>query len=90
MVNNTGVSDTNDLQTSNINAHYRSYTEANKAIIKSPMALPQECVGVTHNPEVPGRDQRTEFLRDTGFFCLAAVTVGIHLSERLYKHSHIY
>ena len=55
VVNTTGTSNRNDAHTDNNNACYRSYAEATRETIKSPMASPQDFVGGTRNPEVPGR-----------------------------------
>ena len=47
-------------------------------------------IGVTNNPEVPGRAQRTGFLIATVLSCLAALTVSVWQSDRLYNHRYVY
>ena len=49
LVKTTGVSDTNVLQADNPNAHFRSYTEGTRAVIKYPMYLQEEFFGGIQN-----------------------------------------
>ena len=83
MGNTTGVSDTNFVQKVNPNARYRSYTESNRATIKSSMDSLEECLGETQITEVPVRDLRTVFPGAKEFYCLTAVTGAVHILDRL-------
>ena len=63
--NNAGVSNTNYVHTGRNSYHYRSNTEATRAMIKYPIASQQEFIGGVSNPGVPGRAQRTGLPRGT-------------------------
>ena len=86
LVNATGFSNKNDINTGKSNACYSSYSEATKSTIKSIVASLQYCVGGNQNPEVPGRYQRTVFPRYPLFSCLTALMVAVWKSYRLYNH----
>ena len=82
--NTIGVSNTNTcIHTGGTNTYYISYAESTIATIISHMASPQECVGVTNNPGVPGRVRIMGFARITGVSHLTAVTGAVRQSDRI-------
>ena len=83
MDNFKGVSDTNGVHKVNSNACYMSYDEANRATIKSSVALLQECFEVTNNSEVTGRDQNMGLPRSMELSNMVAVTGDVRQSDRV-------
>ena len=83
MVKTTVVSDTNYSQTGKNNSSYSPYAESTRATIKYFMASPQEYVGGTQSPKIPGRDQRTGSQRAMKFSNLTEVTGVVRPLDRL-------
>ena len=54
------------------------------------MASMHECVGGTQNPVVPGRSQRTKFLRVMGVSFMMEAIGYVQQLDRMYNHIHIY
>ena len=88
--NTTGVYNKNYVQTVRTNTQKISYAEATGATIKSPMTLPQECVGATRNPVVSGMSQRMGFPRVMVLYFLSAVMEDLLQSDRIYNYNHVY